>query len=110
MCSYQRAKVEHCHYSVDRLTKYGHFLALSHPYTATTMAQLFMDIVFKLHGPPVAIITDRDRIFTSQLWQQVFKSLKVALHYSTTYHPQSDGQIERVNQCLENYLRCMAFL
>jgi hypothetical protein len=45
---------------VDRLTKYAHFLPLSHPFTAQTVAQLFMDNIFKLHGLPVAIVTDRD--------------------------------------------------
>jgi hypothetical protein len=68
-----------------------------------------MENVFKLHGPPISIVTDRDRIFTSAMWQQVFKSLNVKLKLSTAYHPQSDGQSERVNQCLEAYLRCMVF-
>jgi hypothetical protein len=95
---------------VDRLTKYAHFILLSHPYTATTVTQLFIDNVFKLHGPLVAIITGRDIIFTSQLWQHIFESMKVALHYNSAYHPQSDGQTDKVNQCLENYLRCMDFL
>jgi hypothetical protein len=54
---------------VDKLTKYCHFIALSHPYTTTIVAQLFIDNVFKLHGPLVPIVTDRDRIFTCQLWQ-----------------------------------------
>lgn len=58
---------------------------------------------------PCVIVTDRDRIYTSNLWQQVFKSFKIKLHFSTSYHPQSDGQNERVNQCLENYLRCICF-
>jgi transposase InsO family protein len=95
---------------VDRLTKYAHFIALSHPYTAHMVAQLFIDNILKLHGPPVAIVSDRDRIFTSQFWQHIFKAMKVSLHLSSAYHPQSDGQTERVNQCLENYLRCMTFL
>jgi IS30 family transposase len=89
---------------VDRLTKYAHFLPLAHPFTAQPVAQLFMDNIFKLHGLQVAIVIDRDKIFTSKLWQDMFKALKVSLHYSSTYHPQSDGQTERVNQCLENYL------
>jgi hypothetical protein len=58
---------------------------------------------------PVVMVTDRDRIFTSNLWQSLFKALDIKLHLSTAYHPQTDGQTERVNQCLENYLRCMCF-
>jgi hypothetical protein len=72
---------------VDKLTKYAHFMALAHPFTAQYVAQLFIDTIIKLHGPPIAIVTDRDRIFTSKLWQDIFKSLKVSLHYSSTYHP-----------------------
>jgi CBS domain-containing protein len=64
---------------VDQLTKYAHFLALAHPYTVHSVAQLFIDNVFKLHGILVAIVTDRDMIFTSKLWQEMFKSLKVTL-------------------------------
>jgi hypothetical protein len=68
-----------------------------------------MDNIHKLHGFPKVIVTDRDRIFTSKLWQEVFAALKVELHFSSSYHPESDGQTERVNQCLEQYLRSMAF-
>ena len=52
---------------VDRLTKYAHFLSLSHPYSASSVATLFLDNIFKLHGLPTTIVTDRDRIFTSDL-------------------------------------------
>lgn len=93
---------------VDRFTKYAHFLALSHPFLAITVAQLFMDHIFKLHGLPNAIVSDRDKLFISHLWQELFRVLGVSLHLSTAYHPQSDGQFERVNQCLETYLRCFA--
>jgi hypothetical protein len=72
---------------VDRLTKYAHFLALSQPYTAHLVAQLFLNNLIKLHDPPVAIVTDKDRVFTNTLWQDIFKSLKVSLHYNSTYHP-----------------------
>lgn len=95
---------------VDRFTKYSHFIALKHPITVQTVATAFMEHIFKLHGLPSVIVTDRDRIFTSQLWQSLFKKMGIKLHMSTSYHPQSDGQTERVNQCMENYLRCMAFL
>jgi hypothetical protein len=94
---------------VDKLTKYAHFIPLSHPFTTKTIVQIFLDNVLKLHGLPLAIIIDRDRIFTSQLWQDLFKSLNVKLRFNSAYHPQTDGQYERVNQCLENYSRCMAF-
>ena len=95
---------------VDRFTKYAHFIALKHPITVKTVAKAFTENIFKLHGLPSVIVTDRDRIFTCTLWQDLFKSLGVKLHFSTSYHPQTDGQTERVNQCLENYLRNMAFL
>jgi hypothetical protein len=94
---------------VDRLTKSSHFIALAHPYSANSVAQAFIDNIFKLHGPPVSIVTDRDRIFTSALWQHVFKAMNIKLKLNTSYHPQTDGQSERVNQCLENYLCCMVF-
>jgi hypothetical protein len=94
---------------VNRLTKYSHFIPLSHPYTVNSVITAFVDNIFKLHGMPQSIVTDRDRIFTSKFWQQIFKTLKVDLRMSTSYHPQTDGQTERVNQCLESYLRSMAF-
>lgn len=91
---------------VDRLTKYAHFIPVKHPYTAHTIAQLFLDHIVKLHGLPATIVSDRDTIFISKFWKQLFKLYRVALHLTTAYHPQSDGQTERVNQCLEMYLRC----
>lgn len=94
---------------VDRLTKYAHFLALSHPYTVEQIVTVFMDNIVKLHGFPKEIISDRDRIFTSTLYQQIFKAFRVTLKFSTAYYPQTDGQTERVNQCLESYLRSMVF-
>jgi hypothetical protein len=53
---------------VDRLTKYAHFIDLSHPFTAQSVTQVLLDNIFKLHGPLVVIVTNRDKIFTSKLW------------------------------------------
>lgn len=94
---------------VDRLTKFAHFIPLSHPYTVQKVADLFMENIIKLHGPPSSIVTDRDRIFTSKLWHEIFNAMQISLNFTSAYHPESDGQTERVNQCLEQYLRCMAF-
>lgn len=94
---------------VDRLTKYSHFIALAHPYHASDVAQVFVDYVYKHHGLPQTIITDRDPVFTSRFWQELMSKLEVKLNMSTAYHPQTDGQTERVNQCLEAYLRSMVF-
>jgi hypothetical protein len=91
---------------VDKFTRYSHFIPLRHPYTASSMTRVFLDQIYKLHGMPLAIISDRDKIFTSKFWQELFSLAQVQLRMSTTYHPQSDGQTERINQCLETYLRC----
>ena len=77
---------------VDRLTRYSHFMSLTHPYSvALTVAQDFLDHVFKLHGLPSILISDHNKVFLRNFWSDFSKLQGVELHMSTTYHPQSDG-------------------
>ena len=80
---------------------------INHPFRAAQVAQLFLDSVYTLHGLPKTIVSDRDKIFMSLFWKSLFEKLQVQLKFSSAYHPQTDGQTEIVNKCLEGYLRCM---
>lgn len=93
---------------VDRFTKYYHLLPLTHPYIAVKVAQEVLDNVIKLHGMPQIIISDWDPIFISSFWKEMFTSLGTKVKLSSSYHPQTDGETERVNQCIEMFLRCIA--
>lgn len=93
---------------VDRLSKYSHFHVVAHPYTAATIADLFLKEIFRLHGMPRNIVSDRGSVFVSQFWEHFFKLHGTKLCRSSAYHPQLDGQIEVVNRSLEHYLRCFA--
>jgi hypothetical protein len=91
---------------VDRYSKYAHFFALRHPFSTATVAQMFLDNVVKLHGTSKSLVSYRDKICTNHFWKSLFQSLDTKLALTTAYHPQSDGQSERVNQCMEMYLTC----
>ena len=90
---------------VDRLTKYAHFVAYESPANAEYVAKLFFANVFKYHGLPREIISDRDSCFTGKFWSTLFALMGTNLKFSSSYHPQTDGQTERTNQILEDYLR-----
>jgi len=72
---------------VDRLSKYAHFCTLPHPFTTSTVAQIFMDQVLKLHGMPHSIVSNQDPNFTTNFWQELFKLQGTQLHLSLAYHP-----------------------
>jgi len=92
---------------VDRFSKYAHFIALGHPYTASSVARAFFDGIVRLHGFPSSIVSDRDPVFTGHVWRDLFKMAGVKLRMSTAFHPQTDGQSEVVNKVIAMYLRCV---
>ena len=71
---------------VDRLTKYSHFIALSHPFTISMVVVAYLEYVHKLHGNPSTIVSDRGSIFTSNFWQELFQLHGVSLYLSSAYH------------------------
>ena len=86
---------------VDCLTKYAHFIALSHPFTASIVEKVVLENIQKLHGTPKVIVSDHDPIFTSHFWKDLFSCLGTQLAHSSSYHPQSDWKTKVVNKCLE---------
>ena len=90
---------------VDRMTKLAHFIGCNESMQAPDLANLFLRNVFRAHGLPLDIVSDRGPLFVSKFWQATLAALKVKSNLSTAYHPQTDGQTERVNAALEQYLR-----
>ena len=77
---------------VDRLTKYAHFCALSHPFRVSIVVAKFINMVQKIHGILKIIVSDRDPIFIGKFWTELFSCLGTKLAHSSYYHPQSDGK------------------
>ena len=90
---------------VDRLTKYSHLIPFKETYTAEQLGFVILDRLIRYHGIPEAIISDRDKLFTSNYWRTLIPLLGTKLKMSTAFHPTTDGQTERTNQTLEQYLR-----
>ena len=90
---------------VDRLTKLAHFLPVRTDYSLDKLAELYIKEIVRLHGIPISIISDRDQRFTSRFWGKLQDALGTRLNFSTTFQPQTDGQLERVIQIMEDMLR-----
>jgi hypothetical protein len=90
---------------VDRLTKTPHFIPVHTTYNAKRYAEICLDRIVCLHSVPKTIIFDRGTPFVARFWEQLQESLGTKLIRNSTYHPQTDGQIKRINQILEDMLR-----
>lgn len=90
---------------VDRFSKYATFVPCKHPCEAPMAAQYFFSHVVKYWGIPLNIVSDRDTRFTSNFWIELFRLMGTKLLMSSAHHPQTDGQTERINGILEEYLR-----
>ena len=90
---------------VDKLIKFAHFYAISTDYSAIQVVELFFREVFRLHGLPQNVVSDKDSQFICTFWRELFKLVGTELKPSTSYHPQTDGQTEIVNKWVECYLR-----
>ncbi|KAF1321798.1 reverse transcriptase, partial [Globisporangium splendens] len=93
---------------VDRFSKMVHLAPVSDKISAEKTAKVFVDVIFRLHGLPVEIVSDRDTRFTSKFWRALFGLLDTKLSMSTAARPETDGQTERVNRVLEDVLRSYA--
>ncbi|CAI7878198.1 unnamed protein product [Closterium sp. NIES-54] len=90
---------------IDKFSKMGHFIPTNATATAEATARLFFDRIITIHGIPATLISDRDPKFTSKFWKELMGLLGTKLAMSSAYHPQTDGQTERLNQVVEQLLR-----
>jgi transposase InsO family protein len=93
---------------VDRLTKSSYFLPVKTTYSADRLVRIYIQEIVRLHGIPHCIVSDRGSTFTSRFWRSFQEALGTELDYCSAFHPQTDGQTERVNQVMEDMLRACA--
>jgi transposase InsO family protein len=86
----------------------AHFIPVKTTYSGPQLAELYVSRIVCLHGVPKKIVSDRGTQFTSRFWERLHEALDTQLRFSSAYHPQTNGQIERVNQILEDMLRAYA--
>jgi hypothetical protein len=93
---------------VDRLSKVAHFIPVKTMYKGAKLAELYIIRIVCLHGVPKKIVSDRGTQFTSRFWEKLHEAMDTRLNFCSAYHPQTDGQTERLNQILEDVLRACA--
>ena len=89
---------------IDKLTKTAHFLPIKKMYSTNRLARLYVNRIVYLRGVTVSIVSDRGATFTSVFWPELYKALGTRLDYSTTFHPQTDGQSKRIIKTFEDVL------
>lgn len=90
----------------DFLSNYARFLLLKHPFIAHSVVAIFVKKIVRLHSYPHSTVSDKNKIFTSLFWEELFRVLGTQLQCIMTYHPQTDGQTKVVNWSIEAYLQC----
>ena len=89
---------------IDRLTRSAHFIPVRIDYSMDRLVELYVDEIVRLHGVSLSIVSDRDPRFKSRFWKELQSALGTKLKFSTTFHPHTDGQSERLIQVLEDML------
>jgi transposase InsO family protein len=93
---------------IDRFSKVAHFILVKTTYKGAKLAELYIARIVCLHRVPKKIVSDRGTQFMSRFWEKLYEPMDTKLNFSLAYHPQTDGQTERVNQILEDMLRACA--
>jgi hypothetical protein len=93
---------------IDHFSNVAHFIMVKTTYIRAKLAKLYITRIECLHGVPKMIVSDRGTQFTSRFWKKLHEAMDTRLNFNSAYHPQTDGQTDRVNQTLEDMLRACA--